>query len=209
MMKKIIIVLLAFMLLTAPVAKAQLVDPVVIEQQLKIQLIDLIKQVIAMLQEQIKSINQQTAVTQQLIETTKPLVIEEVKPTAVAPIIGKYSHFVYDINITPLEYKQEAIVTIKLFDVNGVGIPNKEVIVRQHRCHCSDQPIQTQYGYMLETKSNEAGEVKFNILAYNKMNNFISVQVLNEPIKWIAIPTSFENQIWNWSEKDGGYFNPK
>jgi hypothetical protein len=195
------------MLLTAPVVKAQMVEPVVIEQELKIQLIDLIKQLISLLQAQIQAINQQTSVVQKVIDN--PITLPEVKPAGI--VIGEYSNFVYDISVNPLPFDKQtiAIGTIKVFDVNGNGMPNTKVTISQRRCKCNDQPIQTEYGYFLEGKTNEKGELSFNIKAYNKLNNFLTIQVLNNPVKWIPIPTLFEDQIWNWNDNDGGYFIPK
>lgn len=215
MKKFIIVILLALSLLSiAPIVKGEIVsEPISVEQELRMQLIDLIKQLIISLQEQLLVMQQQSTLQQQIILQNEQIinkpevVVKEPIPAVIPPENKTYDSFLSTISPSVVPFDgSKAKITIKILNTDKNGLSGKEVTFGLYKCRCSDQSVQTSRGYFWTMVSDENGEISFDVTVTGKMNNFLNVQVTGEPMKWVTIPTSFENQIWNWDESNGGYF---
>ena len=174
---------------------------------------------IALLQKQLDALRTQNQATQQSnqqlqqsIEQIQQNTQEIAQNTTSTPIIKdkKYDNFTYSVipNIAPVN--SNVSLTLKMLNSSGEPLSGIEATFRYYHCKCDD-PVQTDKGYAWTLKSDENGEIDTDVSITKFMNNFVSVQIIKpeaQPIQWIAIPTLSDSKIWNWNEKDGGYFSP-
>lgn len=114
-----------------------------------------------------------------------------------------YDHFTYSINPNPVVSGSTALVTVKLFSKSGKALADKNVSLVQFSSLCSSGGSGRNASALT---SDANGNLQYDLSIDQKMNNFLSIGVVAEPTKCVAIPTSFEGQIWNWNSADGGYF---
>lgn len=162
---------------------------------------------IALLQQQLDTLNNQNQATPQVQQNTQQIVqsqpINSAQTTMVEDKI--YDHLTYTINPNPAPFDgtTQANIVVNLINKSGLPLSGKEVVVGLAKGY-KNLPSDT-----LNLISDANGQVAFNGIMSSKMNNFLLITIVGEPSKWITIPTSFEGKIWNFTEADGGSFTPQ